>query len=139
MNDVLADTHAIVWFLFDPPKLSAVADATLTKASQSGTILVSAITLVEVSYLSTKKSFPYTGVLSRRVSLARNPIEPLKVLPLTLDVAVMMDRIPRSEIPDMPDRIVAATAVANTLPLVSVDSDIQSSPSLKALIRVIWN
>jgi PIN domain nuclease of toxin-antitoxin system len=92
-----------------------------------------------VSYLSTKKSFPYTGVLSRRVSLARNPIEPLKVLPLTLDVAVMMDRIPRSEIPDMPDRIVAATAVANTLPLVSVDSDIQSSPSLKALIRVIWN
>ncbi len=38
----------------------------------------------------------------------------------------------------MPDRIVAATAVAHKLPLVSADSDLRSSTSLKALVSVIW-
>ena len=35
MSDVLADTHSIVWFLFDTARLSRNADAALTTASQS--------------------------------------------------------------------------------------------------------
>ena len=38
----------------------------------------------------------------------------------------------------MPDRIVAATAVAYKLPLVSQDSEIRASASLKAPVSVIW-
>src|SRR5580700_7282666 len=121
MSEVLADTHAIVWFLFDPPRLTREADAALTLASQSGKIFISAITLVEVSYLSGKKSFPYSGVFPQLISLAKDPKEPIEVLPLTLEIAQAMDQIPRAEIPDMPDRIVAATAVAHKLPLVSAD------------------
>jgi predicted nucleic acid-binding protein len=48
-----------------------------------------------------------------------------------------MDQVPRAEVPDMPDRIVAATAVAHDLSLVSADSDIQGSASLKSLVQVI--
>ncbi|MGO9915313.1 MAG: hypothetical protein ACLQIB_11450 [Isosphaeraceae bacterium] len=51
MSDVLADTHAIVWFLFDTARLSPAADAALTTAAQSGKLYISAITLVEVNYL----------------------------------------------------------------------------------------
>ena len=58
-SDVLADTHSIVWFLFDPSRLSPAADAALTTAAQSGKVYISAITLVEVNYLSGKKTFPY--------------------------------------------------------------------------------
>jgi PIN domain nuclease of toxin-antitoxin system len=139
MSDVLADTHAIIWFLFDPPKLSPAADAALSNAAMSGKLFISAITLVEASYLSSKKSFPYTSVFPRLISLAIAPQEPLQVIPLTLEVANVMDQIPRAEVPDMPDRIVAATAVTHKLPLVSANTDIQRSSALQALIKIIWN
>ena len=138
MNDVLADTHSIVWFLFDPSRLSPAADTVLTPASQSGRVFISAITLVELNYLAGKATFRYSGVLPRLFSLASDPNEPLKILPLTLEVAQAMERVPRSEIADMPDRIIAATAVAHLLPLVSADAIIQASVSLKAVVPVIW-
>ncbi|MGZ3299422.1 MAG: type II toxin-antitoxin system VapC family toxin [Isosphaeraceae bacterium] len=138
MSDVLADTHSIVWFLFDPSRLSPAADAALTTAAESGKVTISAITLVEVNYLSGKKTFPYSGVFPRLIALASDPNERIEVLPLTLQVAQAMDLVPRAEVPDMPNRVVATTAVAYKLPLVSQDTEIRDSASLKALIPVIW-
>jgi PIN domain nuclease of toxin-antitoxin system len=138
VSDVLADTHSIVWFLFDTARPSRPADAALTTASQSGKLYISVITLIEVSYLLGKKSFPYGGVFSRLIALATDPNERLEVLPLTLEIARAMNLVPRAEVPDMPDRIVAATAVAHSLPLVSQDSEIRASASLTALVPVIW-
>lgn len=138
MNDVLADTHSVVWFLFDPQRLSTLADSALGVAAQTGRIFISAISLVELNYLAGRASFPYSGVIPRLIGLASDPNEPLDILPLTLEVALAMDQVPRSEIADMPDRIVAATAVAHKLPLVSADSHILASSSLRALVSVIW-
>ena len=138
MSDILADTHAIVWFLFDSARLSHPADAALTVASRTGKIFISAITLVEVNYLTGRRSFPYSDVLPRLVALVSDPLEPLEVLPLTLEVVLAMGSVPRDEVPDMPDRIVAATAVAYKLALVSADSEIRGSASLGALVTVVW-
>jgi PIN domain nuclease of toxin-antitoxin system len=138
MNDVLADTHAVVWFLFARVRLSPPALAVLNAAAQSGTVYISAITLVEVNYLIGKKSFPYPGVFPQLLALAADPNEALEVLPVTADVARAMDRVPRAEVPDMPDRIIAATAVTHGLPLVSADSDIRGSAGLNAIVTVIW-
>lgn len=137
-SEVLADTHAIVWFLFDPARLSPGADQAMTAAAESGTIYISAITLVELIYLSSKRSFPYARVFPGVISLAADPLEPVEAIPLTLEIARIMDRIPRHEVPDMPDRIVAATAVAHNLPLISQDSEIRGSGSLRALVPIIW-
>jgi len=138
MNDVIADTHSILWYLYDLVRLSPLADATLTAAAQSGRIFISAITLVELVYLTGKPNFPYPGALARLVALANDPNEPIEVLPLTIEVAQAMNQVPRNEVPDMPDRIIAATAITHQLPIVSVDADIQGSASLKALVPVIW-
>jgi len=138
MNDVLADTHSVVWLLFDPGRLSVQAAAALTAASQTGRVFISAITLVELDYLAGKVSFPYPAVLPRLVTLVSDPVEPIDVLPLTLRVAQAMAQVPRAEIPGMPDRIVAATAVAHNLPLVSKDADILNSAGLRQLVSVIW-
>lgn len=138
MSDVLADTHAIVWYLFDPARLSAPATVAMSAAEQTGKLLISTITLIEVNYLTGKATFPYAGVLPRLYTLLADPTEPLEALPITVEVAQALDQVPRAEIPDMPDRILAATAVAHRLSLVSADSDIQGSGSLKALIPVIW-
>ena len=138
MSIVIADTQAVVWYLYDLPKLSRNADAAITASLKSGTLYISSITLVELNYLSTKKSFPYTGALPRILALAKDPSEPIRVLPLTIEVAEAMDFVLRNEVPDMPDRIIAATAIAARFPLVSADSDIQTSASLKSLVAVIW-
>ncbi len=138
MSDVLADTHSIVWFLFDTARLSPPADEALTVAAESGKLYISVISLVEVNYLASKKTFPYSGVFDRLIALATDPIEPLEVLPLSLEITQAMDLVPRAEVPDMPDRIIAATAVAHRLRLVSQDSEIRASASLKALVPVIW-
>jgi PIN domain len=63
MNDILADTHAILWYLFDPTRLSAAALQALTDAEKSGgRIFISAITLVEVRYLVEKGETPDHGL-----------------------------------------------------------------------------
>ena len=138
MNDVIADTHAAVWSIFAPAKLSVPALAAMTRAARAGTIFVSAISVVEIIYLTGKKSFPYTGALARLVALHADPNEPFKILPVTLADALAVERVPRNEVPDMPDRIIAATAVARGLPVVSADSDIRGSAGLKSLVPVIW-
>jgi PIN domain nuclease of toxin-antitoxin system len=46
---------------------------------------------------------------------------------LTPEVANAVARVPRSQVPDMPDRIIAATALSLGLPLLSRDGAIQLS------------
>jgi PIN domain nuclease of toxin-antitoxin system len=49
---VLADTHALIWYLFDEGRLSATGRAALDGSIDAGfPILVSAISIVEVIYL----------------------------------------------------------------------------------------
>ena len=137
MSRVVADSLSILWFVFDPVRLSPAADAALT-AAQSDLILISAITLVEVSDLSGKKSFPYADAFPRLLAYVADPTVPLEVLPVTVDVALALHSVPRAEIPDMPDRIIAATALTHGLPLVSSDADLRGSAYLTARVQVIW-
>ena len=53
---------------------------------------------------------------------------------LTSEIALTLAQIPRSTVPDMPDRIIAATALYLNLPLVTKDRKIQALTS----IQTIW-
>lgn len=53
--------------------------------------------------------------------------------PLDLAIAQMVERVPRNLLPDMPDRIIAATALHFNLPLVTRDRKIQAVG-----IKTIW-
>jgi predicted nucleic acid-binding protein len=52
---------------------------------------------------------------------------------LDLAVARALQRIPRDEVPDLPDRVIAATALALDMPLVTRDAKIRT-----ANILTIW-
>ena len=55
MAGVVADTHALVWYLVEPSRLSPTAGAALDQAVDVGDgIYISAISLVELVYLVEK-------------------------------------------------------------------------------------
>ena len=50
-----------------------------------------------------------------------------------MDISTSLRQIPRAAVPDMPDRIIAATALALELPLVTRDGKIRASN-----VETIW-
>jgi len=57
-----------------------------------------------------------------------------QIVSLDLSILHAMRRIVREEVPEMPDRIIAATALALNLPLITRDSQITKT----SLIHCIW-
>lgn len=130
---VVADTHAVVWYLARPDRLSAAAVEAMDAAVDAGdTVAVSAISLVEIQYLVEKKRL--SPVLLRRLDEALAERDPaFEIVALDVGVAVALREVPRDEVPDMPDRIIVATALHLDAPLVSCDGRIRS-----AFPRTIW-
>src|SRR5262249_13865059 len=133
MNGVVADTHAIVWYLMEPARLSNAARAALNQAEQAGVpIFVSAITLIELRYLVEKGKLP-AEVLNRVEATLSQVNSPLELVPIDYSGTRALGQVPRDAVPDMPDRIIAATALHLGLPLVSCDRKIQVSA-----VSTIW-
>ena len=59
MSALLADTRVIIWYLFEPTRLSPAADAALSGAVRAGEVVyVSAVSLIEIRYLIEKGRLP---------------------------------------------------------------------------------
>jgi PIN domain nuclease of toxin-antitoxin system len=95
-------------------------------------IYVSAITPIEVRYLVEKGKLPPTTHTDLMAAIT-DPSVALELLPIDLAVVQALDRVPRATVPDLPDRIMAATALAHRLPLVTADRKIRAAP-----IPTIW-
>ncbi len=132
MNRILADTHALLWFLFNPKRLSHAAHSALTAAESDGRVYASMISVVEVRYL-VEKGRVASEAYDDLVMAIHDPDIALTLVPIDLDVSLTVERIPREMVPDLPDRIIAATALSHSLPLVTADCKIRASR-----IATIW-
>jgi len=129
----VADTHTAVWYLFNNPKLSAAARRAIDDALKDGNqVAVSAITLAEMVYLVEKGRIPSTAV-SEIIRALSDPEYPLQEVPVDGTIADRMQFIPRVEVPEMPDRIIAATGLRLGVPIISRDRKIRA-----ALLDTIW-
>ncbi|MGA7916320.1 MAG: type II toxin-antitoxin system VapC family toxin [Candidatus Acidiferrales bacterium] len=127
------DTHAAIWYLLDSAKLSESVYALIDGAAGNGTpTFISAVSLVEVVYLVERGRIAADAFdrFARELG-SENPA--FTIAPLDANVATALKRIPRNAAPDMPDRIIAATALHLGLPLVTRDRRLQS-----AGIQTIW-
>lgn len=134
MTAVIADTHTIIWYLREPNRLSELALLSLDNAIKEGNLIhVSAISVIEVTFLVEKNRLPQVA-LERLITELSHTETGFNIIPIDLDIAQSMQQIPRQLVPEMPDRIIAATALYLRLPLITRDLKIQSLPN----IQTIW-
>lgn len=127
MPDFVTDTHALIWYLEDSPRLGPGARECFNACERGESIIyVPTICLVEIVYLQEKGRIP--SDMKAQFDLALQSGES-GIVPtdLTIEVVAMMNRVLRTTVPDMPDRIIAATALCMELPLISRDRKIQLS------------
>ncbi len=130
---VVADSHAIVWYVKGSPRLSPPARDVLTGAEGGGGIVVSVATLIDLWYVTQTTQALGAGELGRvRDRLLRSPAVDLH--PVDLDVADAYARIDRGLLRDPWDRLIVATAIALALPLVTADSAITRAD----LVETLW-
>ena len=129
----VADTHAALWYLLKNPRLSATARQFMDDAAASGLdIVLSPISLAEIVCLVEKNRLPASAYHDLKNALA-DPDYVIEEAPFTVKIVDAMRLVPRSDIPDMPDRIVAATGVYFGVPVISRDGRIRSSN-----VHTVW-
>ncbi|HVG22788.1 MAG TPA: type II toxin-antitoxin system VapC family toxin [Thermoanaerobaculia bacterium] len=126
---IVADTHAFVWWISDPDRLSAPARDAFTDAVVIG---LPAIACWEIALRATR----------RRIAIDEPPLDWLyqvtalprvAVLPLTIDVAAAAANL-RDPIRDPADRLIVATALQARMPLVTKDHKIIAA----GIVPTIW-
>ncbi len=129
---ILVDTHVVAWLAFEPNRLSNKARAAIDDARQNGEgLAISDISLWELATAAGRgrirldmsvESF-LAGVEARFV-----------VLPITGRACARALALPAAYPKDPTDRIIAATALVEALPLLTADREIRRSRAL----RTIW-
>ena len=133
MFAAVADTHTALWYLYDDERLANAAGDFIDRAAAAGSqIAVSSITLAEIVYLIEKNRLPANAYSDLKAAL-NDPGHVFKEAPFTVEIVDALRLVPRADVPDMPDRIVAATAVHFGVPVISRDAKIRASS-----VRTIW-
>jgi PIN domain nuclease of toxin-antitoxin system len=106
MTAGVADTHAALWYLLKSPLLSPAARRFMDEAAEKGRL-------------------PSSAYEDLKNALA-DPDYVIEEGPFTAEVSDAMRRLARADVPDMPDRIVTATALYLGVPIISRDGHIRS-------------
>ncbi len=134
MSDLVIDTHAAIWYFANSPDLSSIAKTAINTAVSNGNfIILPTISIVEFVYL-VEKSRLVPQTLTRLMRFLKLPNSSFITQDLTSEIAQTLANIPRLTVPDMPDRIIAASALHLNLPLVTKDHEIQALTN----IQTIW-
>ena len=133
MGGVLLDTHAVIWYLSEPEKLSKSALSAIDSAfACNAPLYISAISLVEIIYLGEKRRISQEAVTAIIEVLTGD--NGFIIIPLDEIVAITLATIPRDAVPDMPDRIIVATTKMVNTPIVTKDSMIIAAK----VVATVW-
>lgn len=129
----LLDTHAWVWWVSDPDRLSGDALRAIEEAREARTLLVSSISAWEVAVLAARGRMKLTLDVADWV--ARSEALPfLRFVPVDTALALAAVALPGAFHADPADRIIVATALQRKARLVTKDDRIRAYSH----VRSVW-
>jgi PIN domain nuclease of toxin-antitoxin system len=118
---------------FRTEKLSDTASDLIEQTvTNEESVYLSAISMVEIYFLIERNRLP--EVIWNRLNEAMSQANSIfELVPLNQAVSLCIPQISRSIVPEMPDRIIAATALHLNLPLITRDHKIQALANIQTL------
>ncbi|HFE66662.1 MAG TPA: type II toxin-antitoxin system VapC family toxin [Chloroflexi bacterium] len=130
---IVVDTHIIIWEALAPQKLSVAATQAWAQAAGQGEIFVSDISLWEIAMLMHKERLQVNTDCQSFINLliqANN----LHIQPITPQIAALSVQLTNEINQDPADRLIAATALSQKMPLITADRNLQAAVT----IHTIW-
>ena len=130
---ILMDTCAIIWDALEASKLSDKAISAIERADKHNALIISDISIWEISILIKKKRLEVDSTATIFLNLflqSRN----ISVQPISPEIAELSVNFDNSINNDPADRLIAATAIINNARLVTSDKNLRASE----LLDTIW-
>jgi len=126
----VTDTHSLLWYLYDLPRLAPAAHAAFSEVENGEAILlVPAIVLAEIVFTVERRRHDIdAGEILDRIAVADN----YWILPFDLHAARRLTNV--AAIPEMHDRMIVCEALAHHAPLITRDGEITSS----GIVQTVW-
>lgn len=127
--DFITDTHSLVWYFTEDARLSKKAIKAFEGTIKEGTVVVPAVVLAEIMYISKRGKI----ALTFEETLQKiEEYENFDIAPLDINILKTADRIETDM--EMHDKVIVATALYYKARLITMDEQIKKA----GIVPVVW-